>query len=70
MCCFYLCCVVRQRPLALLFMRRDQGGFAMDYLEWAYRLIFEPLITGPNPMDIVYMIDDYVRWIFNEEPRP
>ena len=41
----------------------------MDFYEWAYRVIFEPLITGPNPMDIVYLIDDYVRWIFGDEPR-
>ena len=41
----------------------------MEFLEWFSDLIFQPIITGFNPMDIVYLIDDYVRWLFNEEPR-
>jgi hypothetical protein len=44
----------------------------MDLIESLYqfgRLIFEPIVTGPDPMDIVYLIDDYVRWFFNEPPR-
>jgi len=44
----------------------------MELIESLYRfgqLIFEPILTGPDPMDIVYLIDDYVRWLFNEPPR-
>jgi hypothetical protein len=44
----------------------------MELIESLYqfgRLIFEPIVTGPDPMDIVYLIDDYVRWFFNEPPR-
>jgi hypothetical protein len=44
----------------------------MELIESLYQfgqLIFEPLITGPSPMDIVYLLDDYVRWFFNEPPR-
>jgi hypothetical protein len=44
----------------------------MELLEAIYRfgqVIFEPIITGPDPMDIFNTIDDYVRWIFGQPPR-
>jgi hypothetical protein len=44
----------------------------MDLIESLYqfgRLIFEPIVTGPDPMDIVNLLDDYVRWFFNQPPR-
>jgi hypothetical protein len=50
-------------------MHRDQGGLAMDYMELMYRLIFEPLITGPDPWQIMITLDDYLRWLFNAPPR-
>ena len=67
MCCFYLCCVVRQRPLVSLFTHRDHGGFAM--YEWFSDLVFQPLITGPDPWQIMITLDDYLRWLFNAPPR-
>ena len=66
---FCLLFVVRRRPLALLFMHRGQGGFGMDYMEMAYRIIFEPMITGPDPWTIAIVLDDYLRWLFNAPPR-
>jgi hypothetical protein len=41
----------------------------MDYMELMYRLIFEPLITGPDPWQIMITLDDYLRWLFNAPPR-
>jgi hypothetical protein len=44
----------------------------MDLIESLYqfgRLIFEPIVTGPDPMDIVNLLDDYVRWFFDQPPR-
>ena len=66
---FCLCCVVRRRPLVSLFMHRDQGGFAMEYMEMAYRIIFEPMITGQDPWTIAIVLDDYLRWLFDAPPR-
>jgi hypothetical protein len=67
MCCFYLCCVVRQRPLVSLFTHRDQGGLAM--YEWFSDLVFQPMITGQDPWTIAIVLDDYLRWLFNAPPR-
>lgn len=44
----------------------------MELLETLYRfgqVIFEPILVGPDPMDIFNTIDDYVRWIFGQPPR-
>jgi hypothetical protein len=64
---FCLLFVVRQRPSASLFTHRDQGGFAM--YEWFSDVVFQPLITGPDPWQIMITLDDYLRWLFNAPPR-
>ena len=64
---FCLLFVVRQRPLVSLFMHHGQGGLAM--YEWFSDVVFQPLITGPDPWQIMITLDDYLRWLFNAPPR-
>jgi hypothetical protein len=51
----------------LFCTHRDHGGFAM--YEWFSDLVFQPLISGPDPWQIAITLDDYLRWLFNAPPR-
>jgi hypothetical protein len=51
----------------LSYTHRDHGGFAM--YEWLFDLVFQPLISGPDPWQIAITLDDYLRWLFNAPPR-